>query len=285
MPGEEEVMGKEVKENNEAIVHCLLELRKQRDDLEYLLEKQLEEKKTLEMEMERLTYKLCLINKSMGQRAKALENYNETIGEIEQQYEKLKQNALELKTALASECDQLDSLINKKTSTEDALGKDDVDEASSSTQAPPAISSSHGSTLHPHWEDSPSTMSGDVGQNHPIHPTNTECVCLPNKDGRCVREKKASKMIQASPPAEPELPTKLEKDQIGLRSEEKSDQVRVKEDDPVKPGHIILKRSAEKGAQTADVKLSPEDADAMKAKRDQLSQAIQQHKESHRRSL
>lgn len=57
----EEEIGKEVKENNEKIVRYLLELRAQRDELMFLIQKQAEEKAKFEMEMERLTYKLCLV--------------------------------------------------------------------------------------------------------------------------------------------------------------------------------------------------------------------------------
>lgn len=57
----EQELGRELKENNEKIVHCLLEMRTQRDELVFLIQKQREERKKLEVEMERLTYKLCLV--------------------------------------------------------------------------------------------------------------------------------------------------------------------------------------------------------------------------------
>lgn len=56
-----EEIGKEVKENNEKIVRYLLELKSQRDELMFLIQKQVDEKAKFEMEMERLTYKLCLV--------------------------------------------------------------------------------------------------------------------------------------------------------------------------------------------------------------------------------
>lgn len=57
----------------------------------------------------------------MAQRLKAKQNYNATINEIEEKYRKLKENSGDLMAMVAKDFDQLDSLLNKKTSTEDIV--------------------------------------------------------------------------------------------------------------------------------------------------------------------
>lgn len=54
--------GQELRTNNDKIVECILLLREQREELAYIIGKQYEERKKLETEMERITYKLCLVN-------------------------------------------------------------------------------------------------------------------------------------------------------------------------------------------------------------------------------
>lgn len=57
--------GQELRENNEKIIECILLLREQREELIFIIEKQYEERKKLETEMERITYKLCLVSFSL----------------------------------------------------------------------------------------------------------------------------------------------------------------------------------------------------------------------------
>lgn len=51
-----------LKEINDKIMTYLSDLKKQRDELHYLIEKQLSQKKELQIEIERLTYKLKIVN-------------------------------------------------------------------------------------------------------------------------------------------------------------------------------------------------------------------------------
>lgn len=54
----------------------------------------------------------------MAQRLRAKQNYDATINEIEEKYRKLRENSGDLMATVAKDFDQLDSLLNKKTSTE-----------------------------------------------------------------------------------------------------------------------------------------------------------------------
>lgn len=135
----QEDLGQELRENNDKIVECILLLRQQREELCYIIEKQYDERKKLETEMERITYKLCLvssffrnfkitkfswlltfqINKSLTQRLKAKTNYDKTLEEIEENYAKLVKNSGALLLVIQKEFAKLDSLLNKHTSTDD----------------------------------------------------------------------------------------------------------------------------------------------------------------------
>lgn len=53
--------GLELKERNEKICNCIKELKVQRNELDFLIEKQQEEKIKLQTEIERITYKLSLV--------------------------------------------------------------------------------------------------------------------------------------------------------------------------------------------------------------------------------
>ncbi|XP_023020511.1 uncharacterized protein [Leptinotarsa decemlineata] len=129
-----EDMGRELRENNEKIVECILLLKEQRDELTFIIDKQQEERKKLETEMERITYKLCLINKSLAQRIKAKSSYDNTINEIEENYAKLVRESDDLLGLIKTEFDKLESLINKKTSTEDAPSFDPTHQNGSGEQ-------------------------------------------------------------------------------------------------------------------------------------------------------
>lgn len=54
-------MAKELRENNDKICNYICNLKSQREELIYIIEKQYDERKRLETEMERITYKLCLV--------------------------------------------------------------------------------------------------------------------------------------------------------------------------------------------------------------------------------
>lgn len=58
----QEEFGQELRENNQKIVECVRLLREQRDELAFIIEKQYQERKKLETDMERITYKLCLVS-------------------------------------------------------------------------------------------------------------------------------------------------------------------------------------------------------------------------------
>lgn len=51
-----------LKEINDKIMMYLTDLKKQRDELNYLIEKQLSQKKELQIEIQRLAYKLKIVN-------------------------------------------------------------------------------------------------------------------------------------------------------------------------------------------------------------------------------
>lgn len=53
--------GAELRINNEKIIEFLLTLRAQRNELQLIIEKQEEEKRRLQHEIERITYKLNLV--------------------------------------------------------------------------------------------------------------------------------------------------------------------------------------------------------------------------------
>ncbi|KAJ8978791.1 hypothetical protein NQ317_015515 [Molorchus minor] len=122
---EQPEIGRELREHNEKIVQCLLLLNEQRNELAFLIEKQYEERKKLEMEMERITYKLCLINKSLSQRIRTKNNYDKTLMEIEVKYNELVKTSENLLVVVQKEFNELDSTINKKTSTGSTVIVDD----------------------------------------------------------------------------------------------------------------------------------------------------------------
>ncbi|XP_057669921.1 uncharacterized protein LOC130902106 [Diorhabda carinulata] len=114
-----EEIGRELKENNEKIVEYIVCLRQHREELTYIIDKQYKERKKLETEMERVTYKLCLINKSMAQRIKTKKLYDDTIAEIESNYCHLIKDSEKILGVIRSEYEKLESTLNKKTSTEE----------------------------------------------------------------------------------------------------------------------------------------------------------------------
>nr|CAI5850119.1 unnamed protein product [Callosobruchus analis] len=77
------------------------------------------EKGRLETEMERITYKLCLLNKSLAQRINAKTCYDRTLQEMEEKYANLVKNSADLLMYIKEEFSDLESMINKKTSTDE----------------------------------------------------------------------------------------------------------------------------------------------------------------------
>ncbi|XP_023312883.1 nucleolar protein 58-like [Anoplophora glabripennis] len=204
------------------------------------------------------------INKSMAQRMKAKQNYDATIEEIEEKYKRLKENSGDLMTMVAKDCNQLDSLINKKTSTEDTVASPVDEDAQTETSEKPS------ERLSEKPSEKPSEKSSErVSSTSSAKTSQEECVCLPNKDGRCIREKMASKMIQASS-VQSEVPTKLEKE----ASEEKNQQ---KESDS--------KQNEERSAQTfvtgePEIDSDEDEEIAFEKKKSRLSHAANQYKET-----
>lgn len=98
-----------------------------------------------------------------------------------------------------------------------------------------------------------------------------ECLCLTNKEVKCIREKRASKMVQAVP-LEPEVPTKLEK--------QKSDEIE-KQSEPVQNQETFVQTNPEEeGFTEHSIKSSFE------LQKSRLSRAANQYKDaSLRRSL
>lgn len=54
--------GQKLSENNELIVKCILELKQQHEEMCLLLKKQQDERSKLQAEMDRIAYKLLLVN-------------------------------------------------------------------------------------------------------------------------------------------------------------------------------------------------------------------------------
>ncbi|CAH1099552.1 unnamed protein product [Psylliodes chrysocephalus] len=114
-------MAKELRENNDKICNYICNLKSQREELIYIIEKQYDERKRLETEMERITYKLCLINKSMAQRIKTKNLYDQTLQEVEGNYSKLVKDSGIILSLIQSQYESLDEMINKKTNTDQTL--------------------------------------------------------------------------------------------------------------------------------------------------------------------
>ncbi|XP_050517008.1 uncharacterized protein LOC126891778 [Diabrotica virgifera virgifera] len=112
-------IGTELRTNNEKIVEYIISLRQHRDELIFIIDKQYKERKKLETEMERITYKLCLINKSMAQRIKTKTLYDETIKDIENKYSHLVNDSKHILGDIKSSYENLEYVINKNTSTEE----------------------------------------------------------------------------------------------------------------------------------------------------------------------
>lgn len=55
--------GEELNKNNEQIVKYMQELKSQRDAIHFLIKKQEEERYILQAEIQRMSYKLTLVNK------------------------------------------------------------------------------------------------------------------------------------------------------------------------------------------------------------------------------
>lgn len=64
------------------------------------------------------------INKSLAQRTRAKTYYDQTLDEIEAKYVKLVRNSGELLCFIQKQFDELNSLINKQTSTDDPIPDD-----------------------------------------------------------------------------------------------------------------------------------------------------------------
>ncbi|XP_044261445.1 cilia- and flagella-associated protein 251-like [Tribolium madens] len=110
--------GHELRENNEKIVKLMSILKKQRNEMNYLIEKQKEEKNRIQNEIEKLTFKLSLLTKSLGQRVQAKSNYDKTIKEIEENYSSLVEESGKLLSTITKEVHELEEIMDKKIGTE-----------------------------------------------------------------------------------------------------------------------------------------------------------------------
>nr|XP_008194938.1 PREDICTED: Sjoegren syndrome nuclear autoantigen 1 homolog [Tribolium castaneum] len=113
--------GHELRENNEKIVKLMSILKKQRNEMNFLIEKQVEEKSRIQNEIERLSFKLSLLTKSLGQRVLAKNNYDKTIKEIEENYSSLVEESGKLLSTITKEVHELEEIMDKKIGTEQKL--------------------------------------------------------------------------------------------------------------------------------------------------------------------
>ncbi|KAF5284657.1 hypothetical protein FQR65_LT13488 [Abscondita terminalis] len=90
-----------LKERNEQIVKYISELKTQRNELNFLIDKQQEEKFKLETEIRRITYKLSLLNKS-----------------AEETYGKIVESSGALLDSVQKTTEKLESSMDKKVGTE-----------------------------------------------------------------------------------------------------------------------------------------------------------------------
>lgn len=112
---------KSLRENNEEILKYLNQLKEQREELYFLIERQNAEKTKIETEIQRLHYKLTLLTKSLSQRVQALSLYDKTLEDIEIKYKDLKETAHGLLSTVRSETTNLENTLDKKIGTEDTL--------------------------------------------------------------------------------------------------------------------------------------------------------------------
>ncbi|XP_030754876.1 uncharacterized protein LOC115881506 [Sitophilus oryzae] len=112
-----EETGHKLSSNNEDIVRYLCGIENERQTLEDIIQKQYQERKRIEIEIEKLTYKLCLINKSLSMRIKAKNNYDKTIEEIQSHYSVLVDSSNKLRNLVEKTQADLDDIMNKKIGT------------------------------------------------------------------------------------------------------------------------------------------------------------------------
>ncbi|EFA04879.1 hypothetical protein TcasGA2_TC014940 [Tribolium castaneum] len=89
--------------------------------MNFLIEKQVEEKSRIQNEIERLSFKLSLLTKSLGQRVLAKNNYDKTIKEIEENYSSLVEESGKLLSTITKEVHELEEIMDKKIGTEQKL--------------------------------------------------------------------------------------------------------------------------------------------------------------------
>ncbi|XP_063926844.1 uncharacterized protein LOC135140284 [Zophobas morio] len=134
--------GTELRNNNERIVKLMALLKAQRDEMTYLITKQQEEKHKIENEIEKLSFKLTLLTKSLNQRLQAKINYDKTIKEIEEHYMNLVSQSGKLLHTLSQEVHDLEEIMDKKIGTVGSgLGQKDLEkkpeEAEKAEEPPP----------------------------------------------------------------------------------------------------------------------------------------------------
>lgn len=107
-------IGATLRANNEQIVHYLKTLKEQRDEINLIIQKQEQEMRRLQYEIERITYKMALITKSLAQRMAAKEKYDVTIKEAERNYRRIVECSGILLNSMSKEYSVLSEVMDKK---------------------------------------------------------------------------------------------------------------------------------------------------------------------------
>ncbi|KAK5638586.1 hypothetical protein RI129_012881 [Pyrocoelia pectoralis] len=94
--------------NNEKIIKCITDLKNQRNELDFVINNQQEEKLKLQTEAERITFKLGIIK-----------NYDKTIKQAEESYAEIIKVSGQLLKSIQKNVSELEETMDKKTSTED----------------------------------------------------------------------------------------------------------------------------------------------------------------------
>ncbi|CAG9768057.1 unnamed protein product [Ceutorhynchus assimilis] len=118
--------GKTLNTNNQGIIKYLCGMEEERNNLGTIIQKQFEEREKIESDIEKLTFKLGLINKSLTMRIKTKNNYDKTIDEIKVHYEKLVDSSNNLREIVEKTQTELDSLMNKKIGTGTQPEEDEI---------------------------------------------------------------------------------------------------------------------------------------------------------------
>ncbi|XP_031331076.1 13 kDa deflagellation-inducible protein-like [Photinus pyralis] len=104
--------------NNDKIIKCIADLKKQRKELEFLIGKQQEEQSTLQTEMERITLRLGVISKGHARRVAAKDNYDIAIKNAEESYQEIVTLSGRLLQSIRKNMSELEEAMDKKIGTD-----------------------------------------------------------------------------------------------------------------------------------------------------------------------